>query len=223
MFRKKFSIFAFEHLFETVVQMKETPKNTEEIILEAAHKIFKQKGFDGATVQDIATEAGTPKSMVNYYFRSKEKLFSGIFHREFINFLSGLVAFINSDASLKEKIKKIVAFDIDRLTQLPELPVFIINEIHRNPEIVFKNIESIPVKKLLAGLNEQIKLEIKKGSIKKINAEDLLINIQSLTIFPILAKPMLMNIFKLNEKAYSAMMEKRKTDVVEIIWQSIKK
>ena len=59
--------------------------------------------------------------------------------------------------------------------------------------------------------------------IKKINAEDLLINIQSLTIFPILAKPMLMKIFTLNEKSYAAMMEKRKTDVVDIIWQSIKK
>ena len=210
-------------MFETIVQMKEPPKNSEEIILQAAHKIFKQKGFDGATVQDIATEAGAPKSMVNYYFRSKEKLFSGIFHREFINFLSGLVTFVNSNATLKEKIKKIVALDIDRLTQIPELPVFIINEIHRNPEIVFKNIESIPVKKLLAGLNEQINLELKKGTIKKITAEDLLINIQSLTIFPILAKPMLMKIFTLNEKAYASMMEKRKTDVVDIIWQSIKK
>ena len=203
--------------------MKENLKSSEEIILQAAHKIFKQKGFDGATVQDIATEAGTPKSMVNYYFRSKEKLFSGIFHREFINFLSGLVTFVNSNATLKEKIQKIVALDIDRLTQIPELPVFIINEIHRNPEIVFKNIESIPVKKMLAGLNEQINLELKKGTIKKINAEDLLINIQSLTIFPILAKPMLMKIITLNEKSYAAMMEKRKSDVVDIIWQSIKK
>ncbi len=210
-------------MFETIVRMKQHLKNSEEIILQAAHKIFKQKGFDGATVQDIATEAGTPKSMVNYYFRSKEKLFSGIFHREFINFLSGLVTFVNSNATLKEKIQKIVALDIDRLTQIPELPVFIINEIHRNPEIVFKNIESIPVKKMLAGLNEQINLELKKGTIKKINAEDLLINIQSLTIFPILAKPMLMKIFTLNEKSYAAMMEKRKTDVVDIVWQSIKK
>jgi len=203
--------------------MKQNLKSSEEIILQAAHKIFKQKGFDGATVQDIATEAGTPKSMVNYYFRSKEKLFSGIFHREFINFLSGLVTFVNSNATLKEKIQKIVALDIDRLTQIPELPVFIINEIHRNPEIVFKNIENIPVKKMLAGLNEQLNLEFKKGTIKKINAEDLLINIQSLTIFPILAKPMLMKIFTLNEKSYTAMMERRKTDVVDVIWHSIKK
>lgn len=210
-------------MFETNVRMKQNLTSSEEIILQAAHKIFKQKGFDGATVQDIATEAGSPKSMVNYYFRSKEKLFSAIFHKEFINFMSGLVAFVDSDVSLKEKIKKIVDLDIDRLTQLPELPVFIINEIHRNPKIVFQNIDSIPVKKLLSGLNEQIKQETKKGIIKKINAEDLLINIQSLTIFPILAKPMLMKIFTLNEKSYAAMMEKRKTDVVDIIWQSIKK
>ena len=56
--------------------MSEIVLNTEENIRNAAHKIFHQTGFDGTSVQDIASEAGTTKSMVNYYFRTKEKLFS---------------------------------------------------------------------------------------------------------------------------------------------------
>lgn len=200
-----------------------TPPNNEQTILLAAHKIFKMKGFDNASVQEIADEAGTTKSMVNYYFRSKEKLFSSIFHQEFVNFLSGILGFISSDLPLATKIEKIVELDIDRLLEMPELPVFVINEINRNPEIVFKNIANIPIKKLLKHLNTQIAEEVSKGTIKPVRAEMLLINIQSLTIFPLLAKPMLMRVFELNEKTFREMMESRKKEVIQLIWQSIKK
>ncbi len=197
--------------------------NNEQTIIRAAHKIFKQKGFDNATVQEIADEAGTTKSMVNYYFRSKEKLFSAIFHQEFVNFISGIMGFIVSDLPLASKIEKIVEMDIDRLVQMPELPVFIITEINRNPEIVFKNIANIPIRKLLKHLNTQIAEEVSKGHIKPIRAEQLLINIQSLTIFPLLAKPMLMRVFELSEKTFREMMENRKQEVIKLIWQSIRK
>ncbi|MDE3251599.1 MAG: helix-turn-helix transcriptional regulator, partial [Bacteroidota bacterium] len=89
--------------------MEDNPQiNNEQTILLAAHKIFKMKGFDNATVQEIADMAGTTKSMVNYYFRTKEKLFASIFHQEFVNFLSGIVGFISSDLPLATKIEKIV-------------------------------------------------------------------------------------------------------------------
>lgn len=124
--------------------MHEIPQNTEEIILEAAKKIFKLKGLDGATVQGIATEAGTTKSMVNYYFRSKEKLFGAVFQHEFKTFLSGIIGFINSDIPLYDKIVKIVELDTNKLSEFPQLPVFIVNEINRNPEIVFSFIGAMP-------------------------------------------------------------------------------
>lgn len=228
---KKDSKFAFEQLFETFVRilvkqerMDETTQlNNEQTIRQAAHKIFKMKGFDNATVQEIADEAATTKSMVNYYFRSKENLFASIFHQEFVNFLSGVLGFISSDLPLYNKIEKIVELDIERLLEMPELPVFVINEINRNPEIVFKNIANIPIKKFLKQLNTQIAEEVSKGNIKPVKAEMLLINIQSLTIFPLLAKPMLMRVFDLSEKTFRQMIESRKKEVIQLIWQSIKK
>ena len=53
--------------------------NTEQIVRDAARKVFTQKGFDGARMQDIADEAGIHKSLLHYYFRSKDKLFEAIF------------------------------------------------------------------------------------------------------------------------------------------------
>lgn len=45
-----------------------------ERILEAAERCIGKKGFAGATLQDIADEAGVSKALVHYHFQSKEQL-----------------------------------------------------------------------------------------------------------------------------------------------------
>ncbi len=202
--------------------MTEQGAHTENVILEAAKKLFNQKGFDGATVQDIATEAGTTKSMVNYYFRSKEKLFGAVFAQEFKKFFGGMASIIHSDLPLYEIIKQIVALDTGKLSEYPELPVFIVNEINRNPDIVFSFVNAIPSEALLGGLTKKIDEEVKKGTIRKIKAEDLLLNIQALTIFPFLAKPLMRKVFGLSEEQYKQKIRERKKAVVEVIWSSLK-
>lgn len=73
-------------------------KNIEEMILASARKQFSRKGFAGASLQEIAKEAGTTKSMVNYYYRSKEKLFDSIFLSEFRNLFSSIAGVLLGEA-----------------------------------------------------------------------------------------------------------------------------
>ena len=54
-------------------------KNTEDKIVDAAKKVFIQKGMDGARMQQIADEAGINKALLHYYFRTKNKLFEKVF------------------------------------------------------------------------------------------------------------------------------------------------
>lgn len=44
-------------------------------ILEAARALFAQRGYDGTTVRDVASEAGVDAALVIRYFGSKEELF----------------------------------------------------------------------------------------------------------------------------------------------------
>jgi AcrR family transcriptional regulator len=48
-------------------------------IMEAAEKLFADRGFDGASVRDIAESAGVNLAMISYYFGSKEKLMEAMF------------------------------------------------------------------------------------------------------------------------------------------------
>jgi AcrR family transcriptional regulator len=48
-------------------------------IMEAAEKLFADKGFEGTSVRDIADTAGVNLAMISYYFGSKEKLMESMF------------------------------------------------------------------------------------------------------------------------------------------------
>ncbi|PQJ13155.1 TetR/AcrR family transcriptional regulator [Flavipsychrobacter stenotrophus] len=54
-------------------------------IINAAEKLFAEKGFDGASVRDIAQEADVNVAMISYYFGSKEKLMEAVFEERTVN------------------------------------------------------------------------------------------------------------------------------------------
>ena len=49
-------------------------KTTREKILEAAKELFAEKGFDKASIEQIAKRAGVSKTLVFWYFKNKEGL-----------------------------------------------------------------------------------------------------------------------------------------------------
>ena len=63
---------------------KEKDISAETGILNAAKRIFQQKGMDGARMQEIADEAGINKALLHYYYRSKQLLFESVFKSAFL-------------------------------------------------------------------------------------------------------------------------------------------
>ena len=53
-------------------------RGNELLILAAAERVFAGAGFSGATMAQIATEAGLPKANLHYYFGSKEALYRAV-------------------------------------------------------------------------------------------------------------------------------------------------
>lgn len=50
-------------------------------ILDAAERVFALHGFEGASMRQIATEAGVAQALLHYHFGTKEKLFQAMFAR----------------------------------------------------------------------------------------------------------------------------------------------
>jgi AcrR family transcriptional regulator len=63
---------------------RELDHDTEHRLLEAAGRVFAEKGFDAATVRDVCERAGVKNiGAVNYYFRSKENLYEAAVRNAF--------------------------------------------------------------------------------------------------------------------------------------------
>jgi AcrR family transcriptional regulator len=197
-------------------------QNTEEKILEAAKKVFLKEGMAGARMQDIADEAGINKAMLHYYFRSKEKLFEKIFTELSQHFFPRLVRIFESDYSLFRKIESFVAEYIDQMRQTPYLPIFVLNEVNRQPEAFIKKMmgdRKPPIKKFI----DDVQAEAKKGVIKPVNPLQLLLNIISLCVFPFVARPMFQLVTNIDKAMFDKILEQRKDEVSKFIIDAIKK
>ena len=178
--------------------------STEEKIKEAASIVFTKKGYGNARTRDIAEEAGINLALLNYYFRSKEKLFQ-IVMAERIDKLFGVLGPILNDelTTLEQKLEKITESYIDMLLEHPDLPIFVLSEIRNNPEQLSnrfqarKNLtESVFIKQLMARRSD-------------VNPFHFLMNLLGMNLFPFVAKPVLQPILG-NEEMYRQLMEQRK-------------
>lgn len=202
--------------------MKKTKdKNTEEHILNAAKNIFQSKGMDGARMQEIADKAGINKAMLHYYYRSKQLLFEAVFKNAFSLLAPQLNAVLNDDSSIEEKVKNFTLNYITFIVKHPYLPNFIIQELNRNPDFIFK-IKDNPEFPNLEKFKKQVRYEVENGIIKPISAEQLFINIMALNIFPFVAKPLIKAFTNTDDDTYKALIEDRKTEVADFIINSIK-
>src|SRR4051794_9415640 len=57
------------------------PKKTDTsiVLLEAAKKMLRQKGYSGLSTRDVAAEAGVPLSQIHYHFGSKQGMMLALF------------------------------------------------------------------------------------------------------------------------------------------------
>ncbi len=197
--------------------------STEQSILEAAKKVFIKKGMAGARMQDIADEAGINKALLHYYFRNKEVLFEMIFMEAAAKLFPKINEVFTSDKPLFQKIEDFCDEYITVIIDNPYLPLFVLNEINQDPDYFLKKVwsgKSTPQpEKLLA----QIEKEVRKGTIKRIQPLQLLMNMLSMTIFPFVAKPMLQKNMGVKDDEFNALMEQRKKEIPKFIIDAIRK
>lgn len=191
--------------------MTEKEKNTEDRIIEAAKEIFVAKGMEGARMQEIADRAGINKSLLHYYFRSKEKLFDHIFVQVAGKIGDMVGQVMTKDYSIEEKVRFFAYNYTELLSSNPFLPNFIISEITRNPQMLIErfSMANIEPSSFFEPLSAQL---LKEGY--EIPPQDFIINLLSLVIFPIVAKPILENkIFGGDSKAYQEFIDQRKVSI----------
>jgi AcrR family transcriptional regulator len=204
-----------------VKNLKEHSSSTEEKILEAAKKVFVIHGLEGTSMQQIADEASINKSLLHYYFRTKEKLFGTVLKYAFKFIVPQIQVILNSDDHIYVKIERLVSEYMDLLMKNKFIPAFIMHEINRNPDGLFQIMQGSGIDPRI--FIEQFSAEMKAGNIRTIDPRHLIINMLSLCIFPVAARPLMQRVFFGNdEKMYKQFLVERKKVVSDFIIQSLK-
>jgi AcrR family transcriptional regulator len=87
-------------------------ERTKDRILNAAERLFSERGIDGVSMREIASAAGVQLAMISYHFRTKEGLYRAVFQRrvdpitgERISKLRALMARTNPSPSIEEVLE----------------------------------------------------------------------------------------------------------------------
>ena len=176
-------------------------KSTEYKIKEAARKLFQEKGYKATRTREIAESAGINSALLNYYFRSKEKLFHIIILESIHNMFAFLYEIINNkETSLTYKIEAIVDGYIDVIIDNPNLALFVLNEIHTDTNKIIKE-SGIPNKMFANSyLYQQLETHIEKESIKTVSPLHIIMNIISMAVMPVIARPLVIYLNDMKDK-----------------------
>ncbi|MBK7965203.1 MAG: TetR/AcrR family transcriptional regulator [Bacteroidetes bacterium] len=197
---------------------KELDLSSKEKILNAARRVFIRNGSSGARMQEIADEAGINKALLHYYFKNKEGLFELVFNDAFSEFIPKIHNIFSGDGSVMEKIERYVETHLELLIKKPDLPMFVLNEMQREPRTIFSGIlNKMPGAPPFEFFLKQIEEEMKDGKIRTMNPRDLWMNVMSMTVFPFIGEPMLKKFLVLNSEEYRTLLTKRKESILLFI------
>ena len=184
--------------------------STEEKIKEAARRVFTQKGYAATRTRDIAAESGYNLALINYYFRSKEKLFEMIMLEHLQLFVHSVMGIVSDPAtSLENKVELLITHYIDMLKGNPDLPLFVLSEVNAHPAKLVSRLGFSKMKHEKLAFVQQWK-ELAEKKKLKYNPLHILINVLSMTIFPFVASPLLRDRTGMSVADFNAMMEERK-------------
>lgn len=200
--------------------MADKKLDTEEQIFEAACRVFQRSGYAGARMQEIADEAEINKSMLHYYYRSKDKLFQEVFQREIKRLFPVIFGVLDSDYSLPKKIDHLIDTYYSFLEDNPHLVQFVIHEMHQHADrfkefIKEENIH--PPQSFLI----QIQNEVEQGNMDPVDPRQLMISIIGLILFPFIARTMIETIFGMEEDNFLGFLKKRKEFLSDFILNAI--
>lgn len=188
-------------------------------IIEAAKRVFVRQGYESATMSDIAREAGIGRTALHYYYRTKERLFEAIFGQLMSVLLPNIDRIMAEEKSMLEKLPPIIEQYITVVQANPSFPLFIINELNRDPDHLYRTILKDPERiQPILRMRKQMEQEMEQGLLRPMPLEDIVTALVGLIVFPMLIRRPLTDLFMEGDReAFDAFLLRRRLLITEII------
>jgi AcrR family transcriptional regulator len=187
-------------------------------ILDAAEKLFSEKGFAATSVQEIADTAKVNKAMIFYYFSSKEDLLTAAVERVISGIEKAIQTYFEDKKDKLEGIDMFINFYVDYLAKNRAFVRLMMWEM-----LSGKNIPVLAKKYFMPVFQhgrESINGMIKGKKIRPVSPEHTLISIVGMNVFYIIASPLIGLIFN-DDPLSPKNLARRKIEVKSLILKGV--
>lgn len=188
---------------------------TQELIKETTKKLFFVQGRFDVTTQEIADEAGVNRTLINYYFRSRDNLVQVVSDEAHKVEKEKSEIIMNSDLRFKEKIAKFVESSLQTSLQYPYLETYIVSQIN-NGSCHKRDVEKTDLKKLYRDIEKEMDAE----NIEKIEPVQFLFNMISLLVFPSAARPLIKDNMMISDEEFDRLISERKDIILNMLFKN---
>jgi TetR/AcrR family transcriptional regulator, fatty acid metabolism regulator protein len=115
--------------------LAERATDRREEILQAAVRVFAQKGYHACRVSDIAAEAGVAHGLLYHYFRSKEDVLEEIFRATWSDLLAEVARIEERGGTALDQLRAVAALYLGSWLRAPDLIRVLVREVARSPEV----------------------------------------------------------------------------------------
>lgn len=199
--------------------MSAKDKGTEELIKETAKRIFFTEGRFNATTQDIADAAGVNRTLLHYYFRSRDILLEKVIVEGQLEFKQKMSEQVNPDFTFKEKIGHIIDMWMEHAKKYPYLDAYLASQIHNSQMVDSIHAKRKPDEEMVKAFFAEMQTEMDKGNIPQMDPYQFLLNIISLVSYPLTMRPLLEKGLELSKKSYSKLIAERKEAILKTLFR----
>lgn len=102
----------------------------EERILEVAMRVFRERGYHAASMQEIADAVGMQKGSLYYYISGKQELLFMILERAIDTITARLEAIYQSALPPREKLRQAIVTHVETVSQRQDMLTILLRERH---------------------------------------------------------------------------------------------
>lgn len=190
---------------------------TYELIIDTAKRLFFKEGKFNATTQEIADAAGVNRTLINYYFRSRDALFELVLQKAIEEEEKRREMIVFSDLPVREKLETFIDYHFKQAKKYPYREVYMVTQMN-NEAIMVKDKNHI--KRLTEKFYLELEDEMNKGNIQKMEPIQFVLNFISMLIFPVCMRPLLQNSFELDNEGYEKILANRKEVILKTLFKN---
>lgn len=198
-----------------------TPKKedaTYELIINTAKQLFFKEGKFNATTQEIADAAGVNRTLINYYFRSRNTLFELILKEAKDEEIKKQEIIVLSDLPVREKLELFMDHFFEMAKEYPYMEIYIVTQMNQTGMSSLKDNDHI--KRVLDKFYIALEDEMASGNIEKMDPIQFILNFISMLSFPVCMRPLIQESMELSDEAYEKILSDRKEVILKSIFKN---